>query len=216
MRIVRGLIPARDALSRSAPAGLGDDEDRERLVRSIVDDVARRGDAALLEYTERFDGVVPARWEIGNEQLAAARKSLDPALAAALEMAAGRIRDFHAGQKQSLGGGQNAPMGWRFRPIDRVGVYAPGGTATLPSSLLMTAIPARVAGVGEVILTTPPGPEGLPSPIMMAAAAIAGVDRVFAVGGAQAIAAPRQSRRSLSVPNQSPGSTRFAVRATST
>lgn len=189
MRIVRGLTPARDALSRSTPAGLGDDEDRERLVRSIVEDVARRGDAALVEYTERFDGVVPARWEIGNEQLAAARKSLDPALAAALEMAAGRIRDFHAGQKQSLGGGQNAPMGWRFRPIDRVGVYAPGGTATLPSSLLMTAIPARVAGVGEIILATPPGPEGLPSPIMMAAAAIAGVDRVFAVGGAQAIAA---------------------------
>ncbi len=189
MRIVRGLTPARDALSRSAPAGLGGDEDRERLVRSIVDDVARRGDAALLEYTERFDGIVPARWEVAGEQLTAARKSLDPALATTLEMAAERIRDFHAEQKQDLGDGQNAPMGWRFRPIDRVGIYAPGGTATLPSSLLMTAIPARVAGVGKVILATPPGPEGLPSPIMMAAAAIAGVDRVFTVGGAQAIAA---------------------------
>ncbi len=189
MRIVRGLTPARDALSRNAPAGLGDDEDRERLVHNIVDDVARRGDAALLEYTERFDGVVPARWEVAGEQLAAARRNLDPALAAALEMAAGRIRDFHTGQRQSLGDGQDGPMGWRFRPIDRVGVYAPGGTANLPSSLLMTAITARVAGVGEVILATPPGPEGLPSPIMMAAAVIAGVDRVFAVGGAQAIAA---------------------------
>ncbi|MEE8354031.1 MAG: histidinol dehydrogenase [Dehalococcoidales bacterium] len=189
MRIVRGLTPARDALSRSAPAGLGGDEDRERLVRGIVDDVARRGDAALLEYTERFDGVAPARWEVASEQLAAARKSLDPALATTLEMVAERIRDFHAGQKQSLGEGQDVPIGWRFRPIDRVGVYAPGGTATLPSSLLMTAIPARVAGVGEVILATPPGSDGLPSPIMMAAAAIARVDRVFAVGGAQAIAA---------------------------
>ena len=162
MRIVRGLIPASDALSRNRPAGLGGDEDRERLVRSVVDDVARRGDAALLEYTERFDGVVPTRWEVAGEQLAAARKSLDPALAAALEMAAERIRSFHADQRQSLGEGQNVAIGWRFRPIDRVGVYAPGGTATLPSSLLMTAIPARVAGVTEVILATPPGPEGLP------------------------------------------------------
>ncbi len=189
MRIVKGLTPARDVLSRSAPAGLGDDEGRERLVRDIVNDVARRGDAALLEYTERFDGVVPERWEVAGEQLAAARKNLDSALSNALRMATERIRSFHSDQKQSLGAGQNAPIGWRFRPIDRVGVYAPGGTATLPSSLLMTAIPARAAGVGEVILTTPPGPDGLPSPIMMAAAAITGVDRVFAVGGAQAIAA---------------------------
>ena len=165
-------------------------DEREQAVRQIIDDVRRRGDAALFEYTLKFDGVKLTSLEVNKEQIAGAYQQVDAKLVSALKLAAERISIFHTRQKDSLlheniGEG----LGWLIRPLKRVGIHAPGFTAPLPSSLLMTAIPAKVAGVREVILVTPPRPQEGVSPVTLVAASIAGVDRVFSVGGAQAIAA---------------------------
>ncbi len=151
-----------------------------------------RGDAALIEWTERIDGVKVATLEIPKAEWEAAYRSLDPALREALERSAGRIRDFHALQPienwttNAMGG----TLGQRLVPLERVGLYVPGGTAPLPSSLLMGAVPARVAGVDEIIVCTPADRgTGLPTPLILAAAFVAGVDRVFALGGALAVGA---------------------------
>jgi len=164
-------------------------DEREQAVRQIIDDVRQRGDAALLDYTLKFDGVRLSSLEVPGEQITRAHRAVDPDLLSALKLAARRIRAFHTGQKKGLLRDSNASMGWRILPLERVGIYTPYGTAPLPSSLLMTVIPARVAGVKEVILATPPGPDGTVPPPTLVAAGIAGVDRVFSVGGAQAIAA---------------------------
>ena len=165
-------------------------DEREQAVRQIIDDVRRRGDAALFEYTLKFDGVKLTSLEVNKEQIAGAYQQVDAKLVSALKLAAERISIFHTRQKDSLlheniGEG----LGWLIRPLKRVGIHTPGFTAPLPSSLLMTAIPAKVAGVREVILVTPPRPQEGVSPVTLVAASIAGVDRVFSVGGAQAIAA---------------------------
>ena len=115
---------------------------------------------------------------------------IDKELLSALKLAAERITAYHTAQKKTLlRDSKNKNLGWLMRPLERVGVYVPGFQAPLPSTLLMTAIPAKVAGVKEIILVTPPGKQGSVSPVTLAAAAIAGIDRVFSVGGAQAIAA---------------------------
>lgn len=160
-------------------------------VQEICARVAAEGDAALREYGLKFDGWAPASsetFEVPARDLAAAARRLPPADRAAVEFAAERIRDFHASQVVAPDGGKPG-MKLLARPVRRAGLYAPGGRAAYPSTVLMTAIPARVAGVKEVVVATPPSADGtVPTPIL-AAAHIAGVDAVYRVGGAQAVAA---------------------------
>jgi len=157
----------------------------------ILDDVRQYGDAALRDWTSRVDGVSLAELEVPASAWEAACASLPTDLSAALELTADRIHDFHARQPlpawetDAMGG----RLGQRVTPLARVGIYVPGGTAPLPSSLLMSAIPARVAGVSELVVCTPPGEAGRVPDVTLAAAQVAGVDRVFRVGGAQAVGA---------------------------
>lgn len=149
-----------------------------------------RGDAALLDYTLKLDGIELASLEVSKEQLNDAYREVDPELVSALKLAAEQIRSFHLAQKQAIWNEVTKPgLGQLIRPLQRVGIYAPGGTASYPSTVLMTAIPARVAGVNEVILVTPPRLNRTVPPPTLVAADIAKVDRIFCVGGAQAIAA---------------------------
>jgi histidinol dehydrogenase len=164
--------------------------DPEVVVRQIISEVSKRGDRALIELTAKIDGVELDSLEVSKEQVAAAYREVAPELVSALKLAAERIRAFHQRQKDSLGNGFSMPeVAQILRPLERVGVYAPGGMAAYPSTVLMTAIPARVAGVREVILATSPRAAGLVPPATLVAAGIAGVDRIFSVGGAQAISA---------------------------
>ena len=165
--------------------------EQRAVVQEICARVAAEGDAALRELGQRFDGWAPAigeGFEVPAPELASAARRLPPADRAALEFVAERIREFHAGQVSQSPGG---PPGLKLltRPVKRAGVYAPGGRAAYPSTVLMTVIPARVAGVAEVVLATPPRADGTVPAAILAAAHIAGVDRVYRMGGAQAIAA---------------------------
>lgn len=173
----------------------------EQAVASILADVKLRGDCAVLEYTQRFDrlDVVSAdnmaALEIAPTELQAALDGLTPERRAALQTAADRVRAYHVRQKQEIGSGgfsyteaDGTVLGQKVTPLDRVGIYVPGGKAAYPSSVLMNAIPAKVAGVQEIIMVVPT-PDGVKNPLVLAAAAIAGVDRVFTIGGAQAVAA---------------------------
>ncbi len=163
----------------------------DEAVRRILADVRQRGDAALREWTLRLDGVECAL-RAEADQIAAAYDALDPEVIAALRLAAARIEHFHRRQPALswIHNDEEGVLGQLVRPIERVGIYSPGGTAPLPSSLLMSVIPARVAGVPHVAVITPPQrATGLPHPAMLAAADIAGVDVVYVAGGAQAIAA---------------------------
>lgn len=158
------------------------------VVSEIIKNVAENGDQALYEYSEKFDGIHPEKFEVGKEML---KKGYENSrITASLEKAAANIRKFHEKQVQRgymQTGEGGIVMGQRVFPLERVGIYVPGGTAAYPSSVLMNAIPAKVAGVDEIIMVTPPG-RGISDDIL-AAAYIAGVDRMFTVGGAQAIAA---------------------------
>jgi histidinol dehydrogenase len=166
----------------------------ELAVAGILKDVRARGDAALLEYTNRFDKLnAPsiASLEVPQSVLQAALNQITPAERSALETAAQRVRTFHERQKASdwmYTEPDGTVLGQRITPLDRVGLYVPGGKAAYPSSVLMNAIPAKVAGVKEIIMVAPT-PGGVHRPLVLAAAAIAGVDRVFSIGGAQAVAA---------------------------
>jgi histidinol dehydrogenase len=204
LRIIMGYEPAKRLLSREVSSGyysispalkkrLGEifsTEDPEQAVRQIIDGVKSGGDAALFDYTLRIDRIKLRSLEVSKEQVSKARDEVAPELVSALELAAKRIRSFHEAQREGiLAGVARMGSGIMVSPLQRVGVYAPGGTACYPSTVLMTAIPARVAGVREVILTTPPGPDGVVPAITLVAAGIARVDRIFCLGGAQAIAA---------------------------
>ncbi len=161
-------------------------------VDAIIDAVRERGDAALLELSERFDGVRPTTLEVPSHALAAAAAAVGGELHEALQLAAAEIERFHRRQARNswVDFSVEGAVGQLVVPLQRVGVYVPGGMAPLPSSLLHAAIPARVAGVDEIIVCSPPQRgSGLPADIVLAAARVAGVQRVFAVGGAQAIAA---------------------------
>lgn len=173
---------------RSANSGKKVDE----AVAEIVETVLKNGDAAVRAYTERFDGSVPEKMVIDQADMQELVKDCDPAFVEALKKAAANIRDFHARQKQQSWMNTEANgvmMGQRVRGLAKVGLYVPGGTAAYPSSVLMNAIPAKIAGVGELVMVTPPGKDGKPNPDILAAALVAGVDRVFLMGGAQAVAA---------------------------
>ncbi|WP_263770185.1 histidinol dehydrogenase [Propionivibrio soli] len=170
------------------------DESVDRAVAEIIADVRARGDAAVVDYTNRFDGVKAASiadLELPKDVLESALAGLSSVEREALEMAATRVRIYH--ERQPLQSWQyeeadGTVLGQRVTPLDRVGLYVPGGKASYPSSVLMNAIPAKVAGVGELIMVVPT-PRGERNPLVLAAAALAGVDRVFCIGGAQAIGA---------------------------
>lgn len=168
------------------------DETVTQAVRAIIGGVKASGDAALMEYTERFDKVTLKSLEISAEQVGKAYDETPDEIRNALENAAANIRAFHECQKQQsyiITRDDGVLMGQRIRGLSRVGIYVPGGRAAYPSSVLMNAIPAKVAGVGEIIMVTPPGKNGSVDRNILAAAKIAGVDRIFAIGGAQSVAA---------------------------
>jgi histidinol dehydrogenase len=161
------------------------------VVSTIIADVQRDGDASVLRYTEAFDGTVPENLEVPRTAWDDAWLEVGPELQEALTTAAGRIRAFHEKQSRPtwFDPDEFGIFGQIVRPLDRIGIYTPGGSAALPSSLLMTAVPARVAGVREIVIAAPPRHNGGVAPVILAAARVAGVDRVFSIGGAQAIAA---------------------------
>jgi len=178
------------------------DESVERVVGGILADVRRRGDAALLEYTERLDRVKATQasdLELPGQALTEALTGLDAGKRGALEQAAARVRSYHERQLSrswQYTEADGTVLGQRVTPLDRVGLYVPGGKAAYPSSVLMNAIPAKVAGVAELVMVVPT-PGGERNALVLAAAAIAGVDRVFTIGGAQAIAALAYGTRTV-------------------
>lgn len=173
------------------------DQSIEQAAADILADVRTRGDAAVLEYTKRFDGIDAgsvAALEIGQHELRASLDAIKPSQRAALEAAAQRVRSYHERQLDACGrswsyrDADGTLLGQKVTPLDRVGIYVPGGKATYPSSVLMNALPAKVAGVGEIVMVVPT-PKGVRNEMVLAAAALAGVDRVFTIGGAQAVGA---------------------------
>lgn len=195
---IRRLSSAQSDFKAQFRALLAYEEQRDPHVESAVADIVHavrtRGDEALLEYTHRFDRVEvsnAAALEISKDELKAAFDSLDDSLRTSLETAAHRVRAFHERQvaeSWEYTEADGTRLGQRVTPLDRAGLYVPGGKAAYPSSVLMNAVPAKVAGVKEVIMVVPT-PSGVRNPIVLAAAWLAGVDRVFTVGGAQAVAA---------------------------
>lgn len=188
IRIMKyGEVPASEIFARVVPeASVGD------TVSAILADVRLRGDAALFAYGEQFDGAKLTALAVSEKELAAAMEKVEPDFLRVLRRAAENIRRFHEKQTRTgfiLSEEPGIVMGQRVLPLDRVGIYVPGGTAAYPSTVLMDAIPAKIAGCGEIVMTTPPRRDGSITPEILAAAQIAGVDRVFKLGGAQAIAA---------------------------
>ncbi len=179
-------------LSKIEERSRNTNNDVTAVVTEIINNVRENGNKAVREYTIKFDGKAPENFEVSKDEIMSAVAECEPEFIVTLKKAADNIRDFHSRQKQQswLTTKDNGViMGQRVRGLARVGLYVPGGTAAYPSSVLMNAIPAKIAGVGEIIMVTPPMKDGKPNPNIMAAAAIAGVDRVFLMGGAQAIAA---------------------------
>jgi histidinol dehydrogenase len=178
------------------------ERDIEGWVRPIVDAVRRRGDAAVVEFTRKFDGVhlTSARLRVAPGEIAAALATAEPTLRRALETAKGNIEAYHRRQRRAswtMKGRSGAVVGERIVPLRRVGVYVPGGVAPLVSTVLMSVVPAMVAGVGQVAVCTPPGKRGRVSSAVLAACALCGVDEVYRVGGAQAIAALAYGTRAI-------------------
>jgi histidinol dehydrogenase len=205
IRVLRDVDEAREALTRrrgfeetALPERVregirrvfGADLTADEVVDRILRDVRNDGDAAVRRYTREIDGAEPASFEVPREEWDRALAELDPQLVTALEVAAEQIAAFHRKQLRTswIDFTPEGALGQIVRPLERIGVYAPGGTAVYPSSVLMAAVPARVAGVSEVFVCSPPT-GGRVSPLILAAAKVAGVDRVFQVGGAQAIGA---------------------------
>jgi histidinol dehydrogenase len=188
MKIIKGFEKAKIILNRQTPKEL--EYRQETAVRQIINEVREHGDKALFELTEKFDGVKLSSLEVKPSRVKVAYKHIDTRLIDAMKLAAERIGTFHRVQNErALKTYTHGKTGWLIRPLERVGVYAPGGTASYPSTVLMTAIPAKVAGVKDIILTTPPSRDGRISPALLVAADIAGVSRIFSIGGAQAVAA---------------------------
>jgi len=181
----------RAALPRPDLGGPGSEDAVLNAVRAILNDVQARGDEAVRELTSRFDDAEPPTIQVDPVEVAAALDRIDPVVRTALEVAAEAIRRHHVGQVRSEHRTEDAGLVVRSvsRPVERAGCYVPGGRAAYPSTVLMTAVPARAAGVDEVVVCVPPDPDGRVAEVTLAAAAVAGVDAVYAVGGAQAVAA---------------------------
>jgi histidinol dehydrogenase len=204
LSLARGLKEAEKVLTRIDPLDLsslpeavvqktrqvfGDGVTPEQSVVRILQEVRQEGDAAVRRYARLLDGVELAELQVGPEELVAARSALPAGLVKALELAAQRVTEFHQSTLPRNWVDLERGLGELVRPLERVGLYAPGGTAAYPSTVLMTAIPARVAGVKEVVLTTPRRGEEPLNPAVLVAAEIAGVDAIYQVGGVPAIAA---------------------------
>ena len=182
-----GEVENKDIFARVSPAF-----DVEKTVAEIIANVREKGDEALFEYTERFDGASLSSLAVSEEEIEEAFSEVDGEFVEVLRKAAKNIRKFHEKQKRNsfiINDEDGIVVGQKIIPVDRAGLYVPGGTAAYPSTVLMDSIPAKVAGVGEVVMVTPPQKNGKVNPVILAAAKIAGIDKIFKVGGAQAIAA---------------------------
>lgn len=182
-----GEVANEEIFSRSMPA-----VNVEGIVADIIDNVRKNGDAALYAYCKKFDKAELSSLLVSEDEICEAMNSVEPEFLEVLKKAAANIRKFHEKQKRNgfiINDERGIVMGQKIIPVDRAGLYVPGGTATYPSTVLMDSIPAKIAGVKEVVIVTPPNAEGKVNPAIIAAASIAGVDKIFKVGGAQAIAA---------------------------
>ena len=182
-----GEVSSSEIFARAVPA-----VDVEAIVADIIADVKKRGDAALLDYTEKFDKVRLSDLAVSKEEIEEALEAVESSFLEILEKAAANIRDFHKRQVRNSFVISEKPgivLGQKILPIEKAGLYVPGGTAAYPSTVLMDSIPAKLAGVKDLVMVTPPGRDGKVAPVILAAAYAAGVDRIFKVGGAQAIAA---------------------------
>lgn len=191
MSVFKVMEASNYALERKVEYG---SPEQNKAVQTIIEEVVRQKDEALRQYSERFDGVRPEKFRVESDEIEAAYKAVDPNFLFALRNAAANIRAFHEKQKRTSWFDQDengSLLGQVLRPLNRVGIYVPGGKAAYPSSVLMNAIPAKVAGVKEIAMVTPPatgGKEGI-DPNILVAAQEAGVTEIYKVGGAQAIAA---------------------------
>ena len=182
-----GQVENKEIFARMAPKA-----NVEQIVTDIINDVKENGDAALYRYCEKFDGAKLDCLEVTKAEFDEALAVTEPEFLRILESAAKNIRLFHEQQKRQsfvVSGEKGALLGQRVLPIEKAGLYVPGGTAAYPSTVLMDSIPAKIAGVEEIVMVTPPSKDGKVNPAILAAAYIAGVDRVFKIGGAQAVAA---------------------------
>ena len=180
-------VLAKDIFARANPTA-----DVADIVREIIETVREKGDAALFDYAQRFDKATLSSLEVTEAEIEEAFHSVEPRFLEILRTAAENIRVFHRAQKKNsfiINEKQGVIIGQKVIPIEKVGLYVPGGTAAYPSTVLMDSIPAKIAGCGEICIVTPPNKEGKINPVILAAAKIAGVDRIFKVGGAQAVAA---------------------------
>ncbi len=182
-----GAVPNEQIFARVEPK-----VNVEATVADIIQNVRTRGDAALYEYCKKFDGADLTCLQVTQQELDNALAAVEPEFIAVLQKAAANIRKFHEKQVRTgfvMEEDDGVVIGQKITPVDRAGLYVPGGTACYPSTVLMDAIPAKIAGCGEVVMVTPPNKEGKVSNVILAAAKIAGIDKIFKVGGAQAIAA---------------------------
>ncbi len=188
IKIMRcGQVPNSEIFARVTPGA-----NVEAAVEDIIAAVRARGDQAVLEFTQRFDGVRPEPMLVSRQEMEEAFAAVEPEFLAVLEQAAQNIRAFHAKQVRNsfvIADRPGIVLGQKVTPIEKVGIYVPGGTAAYPSTVLMDTIPAKIAGCPRIVMVTPPGKDGKLNPAILAAAKIAGVDAVYKVGGAQAIAA---------------------------
>ena len=193
---IEGIAAAEQALKR---ANLQEHPEVERVVREIIADVRTRGDSALLELGQRFDSPQLSALEVTREEMDEAEVKVDAAMSAAIQTAAANIRAFHEKQRRDSwkDSADGKLTGQFIRPLYRAGIYVPGGTAIYPSSVLMTAIPAHVAGVREIVMCTPARKDGSVHPLVLFAARIAGAWKIYKVGGAQAIAAMAYGTESI-------------------
>lgn len=173
--------------------------DVSALVSDIIANVRKNDDSALFEYCEKFDGVKLAKLEVSPEEIEEAFSNIEPEFVRILKKAAENIRKFHERQVRNsfILDEDGVVMGQKVIPIEKVGLYVPGGTAAYPSTVLMDSIPAKIAGCKQIVMVTPPNKEGKVAPVILAAAKIAGVDRIFKVGGAQAVAALAYGTKSI-------------------
>jgi len=182
-----GEVAAEEIFARVVP-----EVDVEDIVTGIIAEVRKNGDQALLAYTEKFDKAKLASLQVSAEEIQEAVDATEPEFLEILRKAAANIRKFHEKQVRNsfvITEEKGIVMGQKVTPVDRAGLYVPGGTAAYPSTVLMDAIPAKIAGVPELVMVTPPGKDGKVNPVILAAASVAGIDKIFKVGGAQAIAA---------------------------
>ena len=188
IRILKyGEVANADIFARAVP-----EVNVEDIVSEIIRDVRANGDAALYRYCEKFDGAKLSSLQVSEDEIQEAIAGVDPEFIRILERAAANIRRFHEKQVRTsfiINDQKGVVMGQKVTPVDRAGLYVPGGTAAYPSTVLMDAIPAKIAGCPEIVMVSPPGRDGKINPVILAAASIAGVTKIFKLGGAQAIAA---------------------------